>query len=165
MIKDFKYGFLNLNTRKFNSILNDILKTIIIFEDNYVFKVSRVLEKEPCHQSNLVDYCLNNSILNRMLRTDEINNRTFDCNFQQIKLNVDFSYLYYCLVFKNCIQVFKISHNNIRNISNFCNKQHKNNSDESQFYINNLNYSKHLDNPVHVIDYKEIFNILLTMEA
>ncbi len=165
MIKDFKYGFLNLNTRKFNSILNDILKTIIIFEDNYVFKVSRVLEKEPCHQSNLVDYCLNNSILNRMLRTDEINNRTFDCNFQQIKLNVDFSYLYYCLVFKNCIQVFKISHNNIRNISNFCNKQHKNNFDESQFHINNLNYSKHLDNLVHVIDYKEIFNILLTMEA
>lgn len=165
MIEDFKYGFLNLNTRKFNSILNDILKTIIIFEDSYVFKVSRVLEKEPCHQSNLVDYCLNNSILNRMLRTDEINNRIFDCNFQQIKLNIDFSYLYYCLVFKNCIQVFKTSYNNIKNISNFCNKQHKNNSDESQFHINNLNYSKHLDNLVHVIDYKEIFNILLTMEA
>ena len=46
MIEDFKYGFLTLNTRKFNSILNSILKTMITFEDNYIFKVSRVLEKE-----------------------------------------------------------------------------------------------------------------------
>ena len=165
MIEDFKYGFLTLNTRKFNSILNSILKTMITFEDNYIFKVSRVLEKEPCSQSNLVDYCLNNSILNRMLKTDEVNSRIFDCNFQQIKLNTNFSYLYYCLVFKNCIQIFKISHNNIKDISSFCNKQHKNNSDESQFHINNLNYLKHLDNLVKIVNYKEIFNILLTMEV
>lgn len=165
-----------LNTRKLNLIIEAFLikefnfqknKNIILDKNNNIIniKVSRVLEKNCCINYNLAEYCINNSLLERIMTTEEISYKTFDCNIQQIKMKSDSDILYYCLLFKNCIQVFKINYQSINILQGFCGKQHKGNLDECQFHISNSNYNFHLKNLIRTFSYEELYNILLTMEG
>lgn len=176
MIQQFKDGFLTLNTRKFNSIIERILTQEFelvregrkIYDKNknvVTIKVSRVLEVENKINYNLAEYCLNNSFMKRILSTSELSKRNFNCNIQQIKMKRDNDILFYCLLFSNCVQIFKTDYLSIGSIDNFYYKQHSGNFDECQFHISNNNYNFHLKNLIKTLSYEEIYNILLNMEV
>jgi hypothetical protein len=171
----------SLHTRKFGNVVEKLVETILIEfgfivkkpEDlsydrkinnlNDEIKGSRVLGKSVLNleHGNIIESLFSHET-NRFVNLDNSVNTEWDCNIQQIKLNL-FKNLWYVLFFGDCVTVFKIGNDDIvndRNIS-YSNKQHRGNEGEGQFHINDKNIQYHLNNYlVKTITYNEVYNKL-----
>ena len=171
----------SLHTRKFGNVVEKLVETILIEfgfivkkstdlsydrqinSSNDEIKGSRVLGKSVLNleNENIIESLFSHDT-NRFVNIENSSETEWDCNIQQIKLEL-FNTLWYVLFFGNCVAVFKIERDNILNDKNisYSNKQHRGNEGEGQFHVTNKNIKYHLDNfLVKTITYNEVYNKL-----
>lgn len=171
----------SLHTRKFGNVVEILVETILI-EFGFIVKKSkdlsydrkinnlndeikgsRVLGKSVLNleRGNIIESLFSHDT-NRFVNLDNSVKTEWDCNIQQIKLEL-FENLWYVLFFGDCVTIFKIGNDGIvndRNIS-YSNKQHRGNEGEGQFHINDKNIRYHLNNYlVKTLTYNEVYNKL-----
>jgi hypothetical protein len=171
----------SLHTRKFGNVVEKLVETILIEfgfivkkstdlsydrqinSSNDEIKGSRVLGKSVLNleNENIIESLFSHDT-NRFVNIENSSETEWDCNIQQIKLEL-FNTLWYVLFFGDCVAVFKIERDNIVNDKNisYSNKQHRGNEGEGQFHVTNKNIKYHLDNfLVKTITYNEVYNKL-----
>ena len=171
----------SLHTRKFGNVVEKLVETILIEfgfivkkstdlsydrqinSSNDEIKGSRVLGKSVLNleNKNIIESLFSHDT-NRFVNIENSSETEWDCNIQQIKLEL-FNTLWYVLFFGDCVAVFKIERDNIVNDKNisYSNKQHRGNEGEGQFHVTNKNIKYHLDNfLVKTITYNEVYNKL-----
>ena len=157
---DFRDGIIDMHTRQFGAvaeiivmILQDCVKSkklefdlIDIKNKKIEVKASKVLRKNKLNitKENFYDIIINNSNKNRLLQQKNIHETEFDCNIQQIKTEL-FDKMIYLLFFKDIIEIFEITKQKIISDKNiyYSDKQHRGNTGEGQFHINNKTYQYH----------------------
>lgn len=95
----------------------------------------------------------------------DLETSNFVCNIQQVKPKL-FNRLYYVLLVKEGLLIFKIANNQIVNDSNitYSNKQHRGNTDEGQFHIKKSNINYHIETYYdRMIGWERIIDILQTL--
>jgi hypothetical protein len=125
-------------------------------------KFSRVLKKSEMTISKAtVLQCIEAaSSDHRMVRFDEWQKSSFDCNIQQIK-RTEFDSLYYGLFFAECVTIFHIESGQIGSQIYYSDKQHKGNLGEGQFHVNQDTLQVHLDNYLYrTITYETLLELL-----
>lgn len=182
MCEKFKNSLINLNTRKFGTAIEMIIANLYKFDissdlkydlsnekkKKIEIKSSRVYKKNELifnkkNKSGVYKLIMNHDNRNLLIKQTDINNNNykFDCNIQQIKTKL-FEEMYYILLFYDVIEIFKITPIQIKNNKNdlnYSNSQHRGNTGEGQFHINNKTYSYHKDNYFYKsYTYKEIIN-------
>ncbi len=168
----------SLHTRKFGNVVEKLVETILIEfgfivkkstdlsydrqinNSNDEIKGSRVLGKSVLNleNENIIESLFSHDT-NRFVNIENSSETEWDCNIQQIKLEL-FNTLWYVLFFGDCVAVFKIERDNILNDKNisYSNKQHRGNEGEGQFHVTNKNIKYHLDNfLVKTITYNEVY--------
>lgn len=180
MENSFRDGIINLNTRQFGTVVELIVQLLKDYEmsneldfdlfnpetnETIEVKSSRVYRKQRLKFTldNLYELIMNKSDRNRLLIQSDATKEKFDCNIQQIKIEL-FSKLYYLLFFFDTVEIFKISSHQIKidDKLNYSDKQHKGNKGEGQFHITQKNYLYHKKNYyVESISYDKIKELLL----
>lgn len=159
----FREGIIDLNTRQFGTaseIIIEILKDYIgsgklefdlidIDENKIEVKASKVYKKQrlALDITTFYDLILNNSNRDRLLLQKETSSQDFDCNIQQIKVNL-FDKLIYLLFFRDVIEIFEIDSFRVKKDTAiaYSDNQHRGNVGEGQFHINNRTYGHHKKN-------------------
>lgn len=163
---DFIFGLFSLNTRRFGSVAEIMIKKKYNFNksknnaydllsnDNKKIEVkfSRVLKKcnAQITEKNVIQQTLNSIIQKRSLTYNDSINSKFDCNIQQIKPK-EFDELYYGCFFEDKIMICKIEKDQIlKDLEDkeihFSYGQHRENKGkEGQFHINNETLPIHLN--------------------
>ena len=101
----------------------------------------------------------------RMVSFPEWKKHKFDCNIQQVK-RVEFDVLYYGLFFSDCVKIFRITSQEIKESAaggqiHYSDFQHKGNEGEGQFHINQDTLQVHLDNYLYkTLTYDELYKLL-----
>lgn len=176
-IKDFRDGIFSLNTRRFGKIAELMIKTLYNLNDSdslaydlkannntkIEVKFSTVLKK--CNsiitKENAIKEIINSNIENRMLTFDAAKNNYFDCNIQQVKTS-EFEILYYGCFFEDNIMICKINSSDIHTDEKimYSDHQHRGNTGEGQFHINNTTLNNHLNKYLEKwLSYEELYNL------
>lgn len=174
-IEEFRNGIFSLHTRRFGSVAEIMIKKIYNMSDSAVLnfdkekdgkrievKFSRGLKKNDATiiESNVIEQCLKGSPNNRSILSTEATQCQFDCNIQQIK-NKEFDELYFGIFFKDIIEIFKITAQEIQDLSNYSNKQHRGNVGEGQFHLNQKNIEEYREKYlIRSLTYEELYEIL-----
>lgn len=173
-LEDFKRGIFLLNTRRFGTVAELMIKALLRYEKSYTLeydlidsqnnkievKFSRVLEtnKEKITENNVINEIFNSiSIERKIVRSNNL--VKFDCNIQQVKPN-EFDILYYGLFFYDKIYIYKILSNEIKDIFGYSNKQHRGNIGEGQFHINEKTIDFHNKYFYQEITYEDLYRLL-----
>ena len=125
-------------------------------------KFSRALKSNEVtiKTDNIIQSIIEASDLNRMFESNNTNKVPFDCNIQQIK-KTEFDVLYYGIFFSDLVEIFRIESHKIDSSIFYSNKQHKGNTGEGQFHINNQSIEIHRSRYAYKsIKYQDIINIL-----
>jgi hypothetical protein len=180
--KKLREGIFALNTRRFGSVAECMVQKLLkcskarsLFHDLYdgkrqhriEVKFSRVQKKaETTVTERTVLRCIEEATAeNRMVPFGEWQQHAFDCNIQQIK-RVEFDVLYYGLFFSDCIKIFRLESDEIRENASggsiyYSDRQHKGNVGEGQFHINEKTLRVHLEHYLHsTLNYDELFELL-----
>jgi hypothetical protein len=102
---------------------------------------------------------------NRMVAFAGWRESQFDCNIQQVK-RTEFDVLYYGLFFSDCIKIFRIESNDIKENNRggriyYSDFQHKGNEGEGQFHVNRNTIQVHLDHYHYkTLTYDELYQLL-----
>jgi len=173
-IEVFRDNIFSENSSRFGKIAEVMIKKLYNFqhsESNYYdlsdnnkkieVKFGRALKKnkETINEDNILSQ-LNNPIKNRMVSSKNIQ-ESFDINIQQVKI-AEFDELYYGVFFKDGVEIFKITNNEIKKDKNikYSDKQHKGNVGEGQFHINNLTYEHHKEKYFQkFLSYEEVYKL------
>lgn len=176
IIKDFRDGIFSLQTRRFGTAAElivrkkyNLLETTVNQHHDATdskgkrveIKFSRVLKenKESITKDNILTQAVNSSMAKRAIRHNEMGTFNFDCNIQQVKRK-EFDMLYYGLFFADKIAVFAIKSDEILNIIGYSDFQHKGNTGEGQFHLTNDSIDEHLKkNLVDWITYEEVYKM------
>ena len=174
-IEDFRNGIFSLQTRRFGDVAEIMIKKIYNMSNSNVLnfdkekdgkrievKFSRGLKKNDSiiNEYNIVEQCLKGSPNNRSILSTEATKYKFDCNIQQIK-NKEFDELYFGIFFKDVVEIFKITSQEIENLSNYSNKQHRGNVGEGQFHLNQKNIENYRQKYlIRSLTYQELYQIL-----
>lgn len=172
-IEQFKEGIFNSHTRRFGTIAEIMIKNIYGMENSNTLafdkykedkkieiKFSRVLKEhdETINENNIISQIMNTNYFNRKIKTTD--NYNYDCNIQQIKPN-EFDDLYYGLFFDDKIEIYKLDNITVQQLPNYSTKQHRGNTGEGQFHLNQSNRAYHYNNfLIKELDYNELYNIL-----
>lgn len=173
-ILEFRNGIFSLHTRRFGTIAEIMIQELYDLNDsnNSAFdkshkdtnerieiKFSRVMEAEkPISKSNAILSCKQANFSNRVISSIE-KNKEFDCNIQQVKCK-EFDILYYGVFFKDHIEIFKMTNDEVKQCPGYSDKQHRGNIGEGQFHINNKTITYHRENNLQqIITYEELFNL------
>jgi len=176
----FRNGIINLNTRRFGTVVELIVQLLKDYQESNQLdfdlfdpktnqrievKSSRVFKKQTLNFTldNLHDLIVNNSNRNRLLSQHQTILEKFDCNIQQVKIEL-FDTLYYLLFFYDVIEIFRIESNQIKSDTklNYSDKQHKGNEGEGQFHVTQKSYQHHKENYfIQSATYEEIRDMLL----
>lgn len=176
-IEEFRDGIFSLNTRRFGTLAELMIKKIYEFNNSHNLaydllakdkqkievKFSRVLKKcsSTIIESNLVNQVISSKLTNRMLTFEKAMLNLFDCNIQQVKTK-EFSILYYGCFFEDKILIFKIHPEQIIQDKDifYSNHQHRGNTGEGQFHVNTKTISHHLDKYlVCSLSYEDLYNL------
>lgn len=176
-IQKFKEGIFSLNTRRFGKIAELMIKKTYGFYDptNNAYdlltsdnkkievKFSTVLKKcnSTITEENIIDQIIASKLDNRMLNYTSARQSNFDCNIQQIKPS-EFAELYYGCFFEDKIMICKIKSSEILNDEEimYSDHQHRGNTGEGQFHINNRTIETHLKKyTVKWLTYEELYNL------
>jgi hypothetical protein len=102
---------------------------------------------------------------NRVVAFAEWQEHKFDCNMQQVK-RAEFDVLYYGLFFSDCVKIFRIESQEIKEKSkggqiSYSDRQHKGNVGEGQFHITHRTLKFHLDHyHYRTLTYDELYKLL-----
>lgn len=175
-VKEFRKGIFALNTRRFGTVTELMIKRKYGYkksktlaydlkdEDKRIeVKFSTVLKRcdQAITEDNLIEQVIASNSENRMLTFDAAKKDNFDCNIQQVKPK-EFDILYYGCFFKDKIMICKIDNKTIFEDEkiNYSSHQHRGNSGEGQFHINNTTIENHLNKYlVDWITYEELFEM------
>ena len=178
---NFRDGIFALNTRRFGSVAEIMIKKLFILEpsENNTYdlydaskelrvevKFSRATKNnnEIIQDANVIEQCLQASDLrNRSLTSNEVHLFNFDSNIQQVKTRY-FDFLYYGLFFIDCIEIYGVTSEIVHtSLPGYSDRQHAGNLGEGQFHINNNSIDFHRQNClIKVLTYKELFNLFRT---
>jgi hypothetical protein len=179
-------GIFALRTRRIGSVAECMIMRLLkykkgrsLFHDLYddqqnhriEVKFSVVQKKaETAITENSVLKCIEEAVAeNRMVAFPEWKIHKFDCNIQQVK-RAEFDVLYYGLFFSDCVKIFRIESQEIRENSQggriyYSNHQHKGNVGEGQFHINAKCFQTHLDYYYYkTLNYDELYKLLAGIE-
>lgn len=175
-IEDFRNGIFSLHTRRFGTVAEIMIKKIYQLENSgslafdkldaasgakIEIKFSRALKENECkiNEKNVIDQCLKATSAQREFASTETDTYSFDCNIQQVK-SKEFDILYYGIFFKDCVEIFKITNEEVKNLSNYSDKQHRGNIGEGQFHISSANIQFHRDNYFdRKLTYEELYSL------
>ena len=177
-IKIFKEGIFALNTRRFGTVAEIMIKKLYQFQwsgtrsfDLYdpvkdariEVKFSRAAQEhsDTIREENIIDQCMLDAYLeNRSLNADDTNLYHFDSNIQQIKCR-NFDYLFYGLFFMDCVEIYGVCSSDIYGIPGYSDHQHAGNKGEGQFHLNNSTIEYHRNNYFQKsLTYPELFELL-----
>lgn len=179
-ITTFRNGIFSLNTRRFGSVAEIMIKKLYQFnysnDINYDLidsngkkievKFSRAMKsnKRKINEDNIIEECFLSGKEPREMKSEETTIYPFDSNIEQIKCD-KFDVLYYGLFFSDVIEIYKINANEIKNCIGYSAKQHgkgiKKSSDEGQFHLNNKTIEFHRNSHlIKRLSYPELYNIL-----
>lgn len=176
-IREFRDGILSSNTRRFGNVAEIMIESLYNLDesnslayDRYdpstgeriEIKFSKVLKRNSSaiNYSNIIEQIAEANVSNRAISYDDAETTSFDCNIQQVKCS-EFDLLYYGLFFTDAIEIFKMTSDDVLNLSGYSNKQHRGNIGEGQFHINNSNIQYHRDNFFErILSYEELFDLL-----
>lgn len=175
-IEKFRDGIFALRTRRFGSVAEIMIKKLFklgeskyLSYDKYDKKKNKKIEvkfstvmKENSSKiidDNVIEQCLDANLAVRTIKSNETANHKFDCNIQQIKCS-EFDVLYYGLFFYDKIEIFKIGSNQVRLHKGYSNKQHRGNTGEGQFHINQDNIEYHRKKYlIKTLTYNQLYQI------
>lgn len=176
-ILQFRDGIFALNTRRFGSVAEIMIKKLFGFEDSGTImydlfdlihnarievKFSRVMKEnsEKICDDNVLSQCLEAAFLeNRSLESNELELNRFDSNIQQIKRD-NFDVLFYGLFFTDCIEIFTINAIDIPSVPGYSDYQHYGNKGEGQFHISNNSIYFHRQNYFKMaLTYNDLFEL------
>jgi hypothetical protein len=175
-------GIFALRTQRFGSVAECMIKRLLqyskarsLFHDLYddqrkhriEVKFSVVQKKaETTVTEETVLRCIEESVAEkRMVAFSAWKQHKFDCNIQQVK-RAEFEVLYYGLFFADCVKIFRIESQDIKENSKggrifYSDLQHKGNIGEGQFHINSQTLQIHLDNYSYkTLSYDELYKLL-----
>lgn len=175
-------GIFALRTRRFGSVAEYMVKRLLkcsqarsLFHDLYddarqhriEVKFSVVQKKaERTVTEETVLRCIEEATAEeRMVAFADWQQYEFDCNIQQIK-RAEFDVLYYGLFFSDCIKIFRLESNEIKENQNggriyYSDFQHKGNVGEGQFHINPRTLPIHLDYYLYkTLTYDQLYELL-----
>ena len=167
-LRDAIFG---LHTRRFGTVAEIMVKKIIGIENsnklNYDLfdKVNNMRVEckfSRCQRSHTLKITEKNILKALQFETDrhilfaEREDYDWDSNIQQIKKS-EFDQLFYGVFFSDLIVIFKIEPNQIGDNVKYSDKQHRGNTGEGQFHLNNKNIQYHLKNHLYkYISYNEL---------
>lgn len=170
-------GIFALQTRRFGSVAEVLIKRMFklgkaknLFHDLYDDKAGHRVEVKFSRAqrtsklrvtTETVLRCIEQATKEqRQLRFDDWQGAKFDCNIQQVKRS-EFDVLYYCLLFSDCILIFRITNKEIGPLIKYSDKQHKGNTGEGQFHVNQKSLQTHLDHYFYKrLSYQELYEAL-----
>ena len=160
-------GIFALRTRRFGSVAECMIRRLVqcslgkslfhdLYDDNkkHRIEVKFSVVQKACETTVTVETVLRcieeATAAERMIAFAEWEDNEFDCNIQQVKRK-EFEVLYYGLFFSDCVKIFRIESEEIRENENggliyYSDFQHKGNVGEGQFHINHGTLQVHLDN-------------------
>lgn len=176
-------GIFALHTRRFGAVAECMIMRLLnyskgrsLFHDLYddqlshrvEVKFSRVQkEHETTVTEDTVLKCIEEAVAaNRMVAFSDWKSHKFDCNIQQIK-RPQFEVLYYGLFFSDCIKVFRIQSQEIKEKLvggrfSYSDRQHFGNIGEGQFHIDEGTLQIHLDHfHYKTLTYNELYRLLV----
>lgn len=142
-VDEFKSGLFSLRTRTLWDIMNLYLTHNYTGDKLITVRVSVARGVTKNKYDTLYDKIVKSNSYDDVLYSNT--EQDYLCNFQQLKVN-EIRNIVYCVLFKNKIEVFEVSINNIGYIPNIYYKQHRDNSNESQFAIKRSNIDWHRAN-------------------
>lgn len=175
-------GIFSLYTRRFGSVAEFMVKRMEKcgkaqnqFHDLYddikhhrievKFSVVRKKAETSIYEDTVLQCIEESTSAKRNVLFPEWKQNEFDCNMQQIK-RVEFDVLYYGLFFSDCVKIFRIQSEEIKESVfggkiHYSDKQHKGNKGEGQFHINQDTLQFHLDNYLYqTLTYDELYTLL-----
>lgn len=176
-IEEFRDGIFALNTRRFGKVAELMIRKMFNLKDsdNLAYdlktsdeekievKFSRVLKKcsSEINEKNLIKSVIASNLDNRMLSFDMAKKSLFDCNIQQVKRK-EFKYLYYGCFFEDKIMICRIKSSDIAKDAKilYSDHQHRGNTGEGQFHIDNSTINDHINKYlVKWIIYEELYDM------
>jgi hypothetical protein len=167
-LRDAIFG---LHTRRFGTVAEIMIKKIIngnmsgkleydlfdkISNTRIECKFSRV---QKAHDVKITE----NNVLkalqfeaDRHIKFAQREDYKWDSNIQQVKKS-EFDQLFYGVFFSDLIVIFRINADEIGKNVNYSDKQHRGNTGEGQFHLNNQNIQYHLNN--HLYKYISYFEL------
>ena len=82
----------------------------------------------------------------------------FDSNIQQVKPD-QFDFLFYGQFFLDIITIYCVSSTSIEVLPNYSDKQHRGNTGEGQFHLNNRTIHLHRNYLLQTITYHDLFEM------
>lgn len=176
-VNKFRDGIFSLRTRRLGVVAEIMIKKIYGFSSplnkyhdlfdattkeriEVKFSTATKQNEVVIREDNVVMQCIEaNELSNRVISSNEVEQKKFDCNIQQVKPN-EFDRLYYGLFFSDCVYIYRIASGDVSKIQGWSDKQHKNNSGEGQFHIKNETFEHHHQYFVKKLSYKELYDIL-----
>lgn len=174
VINNFREGIFALQTRRFGTVAELMIEVLYNLQKSKTLrfdkkdnnqrveiKFSKGLKEnsDTIQKNNLIQQCLEALTINRAFDSTEATSQNFDCNIQQIKKK-EFDILYYGIFFKDHIEIFKIKADEINNLNNYSNKQHRGNVGEGQFHLTNNNIEEHRKKYlVKILSYEELYEL------
>ncbi|MCQ2604845.1 MAG: hypothetical protein MJ215_07420 [Spirochaetia bacterium] len=178
LIEDFRNGIFALNTRRFGTVAEIMIRRLYGFcysnavaydlydprkELKIEVKFSRATKENETRisENNVIEQCLAAlSLENRILMSNETDYYSFDSNIQQVK-PLCFDYLFYGLFFADHVEIYGIDSADVANIPGFSGRQHYGNDGEGQFHLNESTISFHRDHCFQKeLTYIELYNLL-----
>lgn len=172
-IEDFKSGLIELDPIHFGKIGEFLCRKLFNMcnanVNNYdgvldnlriECKFSRAIKKrtEKMTMDNVIEYCLGSTGENKLVESTSTNEK-YDCNIQQVK-PTEFDQLYYGIIFKDKIQIFKVTSEQVVTIPGYSDKQHRGNIGEGQFHITNGNIDYHRNNYfVRELSFEDLYTL------
>ena len=142
-VDEFKAGLFSLRTRTLWDIMNLYLTHNYTGDKLITVRVSVARGVAKNKYDTLYDKVVKTNSYDDVLYSNT--EQDYLCNFQQLKVN-EIRNIVYCVLFKNKIEVFEVSVNDIDNVPNIYYKQHRDNTNESQFAIKRSNIDWHRAN-------------------
>jgi hypothetical protein len=170
-------GIFALKTRRFGSVAEVLVQRLLkigkgkslfhdLFDDvenhrvEVKFSVVHKKAEIPITEATVLDAVRGATSEERMVKFEDWQHTTFDCNIQQVK-RAEFDILYYGLFFSDCIVVFRIQGSEIGPQIQYSDRQHKGNVGEGQFHINRRTMQVHLDRYYYrKLTYDELLDLL-----
>lgn len=174
-IKDMRNGILSLQTRRFGNMMEIIIRELYgleeckgsscnLYDSNKGYKIAvafsrALLFAEGNLKVNPLEACICSTIHKRSIKSTDTEKK-YNCVFQQLKLK-KFDYLYYGILFKDKVLIFKAPSSDIPHMPCFSNFQHKDNKNESQFHLDQTSIGWHVDRYLdRELSYEEIYDLL-----
>lgn len=96
---------------------------------------------------------------NEIISSDQIDSVAFDSNIQQVK-PTEFDILFYGLFYSDRIDIYKVNSSEGHDLPNFSDKQHRGNTGEGQFHLNNNTIHMHDPYFVQSLSYENLYQIV-----